>query len=624
MNAIFNKIYLKTSIYWLIFAMIGLVSTIELFIMLLLSKIVSESVNEWIVGLLDATLLGLATAAIVLPIIIKIRQHANNMELALSITSEGYWDVASDGRIINVNDGYCQLIGYSREEVLTMGITDFEAIESVDKVHDHMALIKAKGHHKFDSKHRHASGHLINVEVSVSYVRETGHFVCFIRDMTTRRAVEAVLRKSILSLQATIDNSPFLIWLKDTDGRYITANQAFTKLAGLDSVKDVVHKTDLDLWPQDLANKYRADDAEVIATCQRKYIQEQVCNGSKLSWVETFKTPIVEDDGNVLGTTGFAIDITERKTVEEAVQASAHYARSLIESSLDPFVTISLEGKITDVNYATELVTGLGRSTLIGSDFSDYFTEPEKAREIYQHVLYKNSISDCQLGIRHVSGKITDVIYNASVYRDLVGNVIGIFAAARDISQLKKAVEKAEHLALYDTLTDLPNRRLLNDRLGQILAASKRNRSYSALIFLDLDNFKPINDTHGHGVGDMLLKEAAFRLAGCIRESDTAARFGGDEFVVMLSELGVDKSISGTQAAIVAAKIQSALSAPYNFTISHTDQQDTNVEHRCTASIGVIVFNGSEGSKDDIMKWADSAMYQAKEAGRNLIRFYGV
>jgi diguanylate cyclase (GGDEF)-like protein len=108
-----------------------------------------------------------------------------------------------------------------------------------------------------------------------------------------------------------------------------------------------------------------------------------------------------------------------------------------------------------------------------------------------------------------------------------------------------------------------------------------------------------------------------------MREMDTVARFGGDEFVVMLAELDADKAISTTQAAIVAEKIRAVLSEPYQFTISHTDQSDTLVEHRCTVSIGVLVFNGSEGSQDDIMKWADAAMYEAKDAGRNLIKFYG-
>ncbi|MEN3373595.1 PAS domain S-box protein [Dechloromonas sp. ZS-1] len=145
--------------------------------------------------------------------------------------------------------------------------------------------------------------------------------------------------------------------------------------------------------------------------------------------------------GNVLGVFAAARDITERKKAEEATQAASQYARSLIEASLDPLVTISAEGKITDVNTATEKVTGVSRGRLIGSDFADYFTDPQKAREGYQQVFSQGSVTDYPLAIRHASGKVTDVLYNASVYRDAQGNVLGVFAAARDITERKKAEE---------------------------------------------------------------------------------------------------------------------------------------------------------------------------------------
>lgn len=154
------------------------------------------------------------------------------------------------------------------------------------------------------------------------------------------------------------------------------------------------------------------------------------------------------------------------------------------------------------------------------------------------------------------------------------------------------------------------------------MAASSRSGCYGALIFLDLDNFKPLNDTHGHAVGDLLLSEAGDRLTGCVRETDTVARFGGDEFVVILRDLTPDKAASISQARIVAEKIRSALSEPYRLPIRHEGQSDDVIEHRCTASIGVSMFINHEASQDDILKWADKAMYQAKEAGRNSIWFY--
>ncbi len=182
--------------------------------------------------------------------------------------------------------------------------------------------------------------------------------------------------------------------------------------------------------------------------------------------------------------------------------------------------------------------------------------------------------------------------------------------------------EKIRNMAFYDALTQLPNRRLLEDRLAQTIAASKRSGFYGALLFLDLDNFKPLNDTHGHAAGDLLLVEVSRRINSCVREVDTVARFGGDEFVVVLSELDADKGKSIIQASIVAEKIRSTLGEPYVLNIQSKGEAETTIEHHCTSSIGVVMFINNETSTEDILKRADIAMYRAKEAGRNLIRFY--
>ncbi len=202
------------------------------------------------------------------------------------------------------------------------------------------------------------------------------------------------------------------------------------------------------------------------------------------------------------------------------------------------------------------------------------------------------------------------------------GEIVNYVAIKQDVSARKKSEDEVRLLAFYDPLTQLPNRRLLNDRLAQLMAASKRSGLYGALMFLDLDNFKPLNDVHGHVMGDQLLIEAAVRLRSCVREIDTVARFGGDEFVVMLSDLNEDKSLSIEQANTVAEKILSSLSEPYLLTVQKEGEPDTVVEHRCTASIGVTLFINHEATQEEVLKWADVAMYQAKEAGRNRILFY--
>ena len=185
-----------------------------------------------------------------------------------------------------------------------------------------------------------------------------------------------------------------------------------------------------------------------------------------------------------------------------------------------------------------------------------------------------------------------------------------------------RAEEQIRNLAFYDTLTGLPNRRMLADRLAVAMAVSKRSDRCGALMFLDLDNFKQLNDSHGHALGDLLLIQAAQRISSCVREIDTVARFGGDEFVIMLSELDVDRETSAVQAGLVAEKIRDVMAEPYVLTLKSGGRADQTVEHRCTASIGVALFVNHETTLDNIVKWADAAMYQAKNDGRNAIRFH--
>ena len=187
---------------------------------------------------------------------------------------------------------------------------------------------------------------------------------------------------------------------------------------------------------------------------------------------------------------------------------------------------------------------------------------------------------------------------------------------------LVASARQVQHMAFYDSLTNLPNRRLLNDRLVQTMAAQKRNAWYAAMLFIDLDNFKQLNDQRGHAVGDLLLKEAARRLKSCVRTVDTVSRFGGDEFVLMVGELGADRSGARAKVAAIAEKIRTELSRTYELKIQHEGEAAVTIEHQCTASIGIALFVGTEGSQDDILNWADQAMYQAKVAGRNTIRFY--
>lgn len=177
-----------------------------------------------------------------------------------------------------------------------------------------------------------------------------------------------------------------------------------------------------------------------------------------------------------------------------------------------------------------------------------------------------------------------------------------------DITERKLAEEKINQLAFYDALTGLSNRRLLMDRLHQALAVSARSGQHGAVMFLDIDHFKILNDTKGHDVGDMLLVEVAKRLQDCVRDVDTVARLGGDEFVVVLETLSNTEVEAAIAAGLVVEKTRTALSQPY---------QLQEYEYRTTASVGVSMFYGNQQSAHDLLKCADRAMYQAKMAGRD-------
>jgi diguanylate cyclase (GGDEF)-like protein len=228
-----------------------------------------------------------------------------------------------------------------------------------------------------------------------------------------------------------------------------------------------------------------------------------------------------------------------------------------------------------------------------------------------------------QIDFRFVlaDGSIREMESRGSVIKNKGGQVIRVVVVSHDVTERKRLQEQVHQMAFLDPLTRLPNRRLFSDRLSQAMAASSRSACYGALMFLDLDHFKPLNDAYGHDVGDLLLIQVADRLKSCVREMDTVARFGGDEFVVMLGQLDLDEAESISQVETIAEKLRAALAEPYILNIAHIRNADTSVEYRCTASIGVALFNDQEATQSGILRRADMAMYQAKHAGGNQVRF---
>jgi diguanylate cyclase (GGDEF)-like protein/PAS domain S-box-containing protein len=322
-------------------------------------------------------------------------------------------------------------------------------------------------------------------------------------------------------------------------------------------------------------------------------------------------------------------DVTERKMAEIAIKESRENLQLLLDSMAEGAYGVDNNGNCTFINNAFLRLLGYQDSSeVVGRNIHNLIHhtyasgEPYPERECNMHKAYENrqpiNVSH-EVFWRRDGTSIPVEYFSQPIIKE--GAIIGAIATFIDITERKKAEQEIHKLAFYDALTGLANRRLLSDRVKQAQLISKRNSHYGALIFLDLDNFKSLNDVYGHNAGDMLLIEVACRIKSCVREADSAARLGGDEFVVMLSELDADKTIAVKEASIVAEKICKSLAEPYHLSVLQENNEQVKVTHHCSASIGVMVFN-SKNSQDDILKCADIAMYQAKENGGNLVCFY--
>jgi diguanylate cyclase (GGDEF)-like protein/PAS domain S-box-containing protein len=436
------------------------------------------------------------------------------------------------------------------------------------------------------------------------------------------------LRESREGFQRLLNTMAEGVYEVDTHGNCIFVNQAFLHMLGYQDRNEVIgkhihelihhHRADGSVYPASECKMYRAyERLEEINVADEVFWRR---DGSSVP-VEYWSHPIVKD-GVVVGAIATFIDITERKGAEQALRENESQMREIVDNA--PFgahlFELMADHRLVFVgaNNAAANILGLDHHQFIGKTIEEAFPSLKNTDipETYRRVAITGKHFEAEQ-VAYDAGS-SNSIFEVHAFQTGKNRMAAFFT---DVTERKRHEEQIRRMAFYDALTKLPNRRMLNDRLIQMLASSKRNGIYGALMFLDLDNFKPLNDSHGHAVGDLLLIEVANRMRKCVREIDTVARFGGDEFVVMLGNLGEDRFAASSLARIVSEKIHVKLAEPYVLTIKHECGEDTIVTHRCTASIGIVVFNGAEASQDAVLKCADDAMYEAKASGRNTIRF---
>jgi diguanylate cyclase (GGDEF)-like protein/PAS domain S-box-containing protein len=306
----------------------------------------------------------------------------------------------------------------------------------------------------------------------------------------------------------------------------------------------------------------------------------------------------------------------------QKLKASQDLTQGMLKTTLDGFLRVDVNGKLLEVNPTYCQQSGFSRDELLQMNINQLEARENEA-EVSQHSARLVSKGYELFESRHRRKDGTQWPLEVSASYSEQSPTHGQFLMfIRDITERTRIEDEIRQQAFHDALTQLPNRRLLNDRMQQAQAASQRSGRLGAVMLLDLDNFKPLNDEHGHGAGDLLLKEVARRLLACVRASDTVARVGGDEFVVLINELNTDPASSMMQAYAVAEKIRSSLAEPYRLTDPKHPAAGETITHRCSASIGLVMFKNHEASQDDLLKWADAAMYKAKNAGRNAIHVH--
>jgi diguanylate cyclase (GGDEF)-like protein/PAS domain S-box-containing protein len=544
--------------------------------------------------------------------------NRERLNFALKGANDGLWDWNLDTNEVYYSPRWKSMLGYRDDE---LGNTLDTWSSLVDPKDSAATLAHAQSYINGDCasfetefRMRHKDGRWVDIlsraklaldvnGVALKPQRLIGTHV----DISHLKNVESELRKKEGYQRALLDNFPFMVWLKDLESRFLSVNKVHANNFGEDNPEKLIGKTDFDYSPIEIAENYRKDDLSVLQTKQPKSVEETyVDTKGNQHWIETFKAPVTDQDGNLLGTVGFSRDISDRKKIETELQIAA----TAFESQEGMIVT-DANANILKINHSFTRITGYSADEAVGKKMKLLKSGVHDAafyKEMWDSIQSQGSWQG-EIWNKRKCGEIypewltiTAVKNRENVVTHYVGTMI-------DITARKSIEERVHHLAHYDPLTDLPNRTLLTDRLHQALAQVRREKTKLALMFLDLDKFKPVNDLLGHDIGDLLLKAVAERLTTRIkRQTDTVSRIGGDEFVIVLSQIE-----SNQDAALVANEVVSALTQPFLI------EQHT-ILISCSIGIGIYPLHGSDVVS--LMRVADQAMYEAKRAGRGCFRFY--
>lgn len=403
-------------------------------------------------------------------------------------------------------------------------------------------------------------------------------------------------------LHTLIATLPDLVWAKDLDGRYLTCNPMFERLYNA-THSEIVGKTVHDFLPAEQAERLSAADQRMLQSGRSELSEEALVSRSdgRRRLYETVRSPMRDAQGRLIGLLGVGRDITARREAENQLRLLA----SVFAASQEGILITDVHNRIVDVNPAFSAITGFAREEVLGQN-PRVLASGRHDAEFYQRIwqsLHESGVWRGEIWNRNRAGRVFPAHLSITTVRNADGELTHYVAVLTDISAMKAHEQELDRIAHYDPLTGLPNRRLLSDRLGLAIAQTRRAGDTMAVAVIDLDGFKPINDSFGHEAGDQVLKTIAHRLSACLRGGDTVARLGGDEFVLVM--LGLS-GLNDCQQAI--SRVLSALAAPIPL-------QGNTVG--VTGSIGFTLFPQDDVDADTLLRHADQAMYAAKSAGKN-------
>ena len=419
-----------------------------------------------------------------------------------------------NGRVVSWNAGAQRLKGYREDEIIGQHFSRFYPREDIERGNPQRGLELASVEGRFEDEgwRVRKNGSTFWANVIIAAIRdEAGKLLGFgkiIRDLTERQLATEQIKASEARLQAFMNHSPSLMFIKDLQGRYLHVNDRFTQAFGLER-KDVISRTDSEIFPAELADQFQANDAKALAASAGIEVEEVAPYRDGLLHTSiVHKFPLLDSHGQATALGAVVTDITERKLLEQALRQKNAQLSTAIETEI----------------------------------------------------------------------------------------------------ALRQDRQRLELIATHDALTGVPNRALLRQRAEHAVAVSRRSSRLLALLFIDLDRFKEVNDNLGHGAGDEVLREVAARLSGCLREVDTIARHGGDEFIVLLEDVEGPEEVEQ-----VTARMQEVLIEPFAI---------AGQEIHLTSSIGVALYPRDGETVSVLIARADLAMYRAKEVGRSAVQFY--